>query len=402
MVMNTSWLIEQQSAATGSTFDGVVYVSNRQDYIAGSGALLYDGRAILTAAHVVRHAPSADIQVRFETANGVTWRKAKQVVIDPQYDPANSVHDLALIILDAPAPVEADRHPLYRSHDELGKTFTMVGYGNIGTGLSGEMSQTTPLRHFAENTFDATATQLKHKLGSLMAWTPHDDLTLVADFDDGSPLHDALGQLLGVHNTGVGNWEGLIASGDSGGPAFIGNQIAGVASYGTSLATGTASPDVTPYRTDASFGEIAAWTRISLEQQFIDQTLRASWTDAPHAPVQVQKSISEVDAGQITTAWFLVQYIGNVTDASAVQVKYKTLDGTAKAGQDYIATEGTLMFYPGEQAVPIPVEIIGDNLAEGDETFSLEIYDPVGGSFPGGVDTLVATRTIIDNDYATL
>ena len=396
--MSTSWLELDQHVDTGSLYDGVVYIANRQDYIAGTGALLYDGRAILTAAHVVRHAPSGDIQVRFETADGTTWRQAAQVIIDPNYDPVNSLHDVAIILLQDAAPAAADRYHLYRTPDELGKSFTMVGYGNIGTGLTGEMAQTNPKRHDAQNTYDTTATQLKEKLGSLMAWTPHDNLTLVADFDDGSTAHDALGQLLGLHHTGVGPSEGLIAAGDSGGPAFIDGQIAGVASYGASLASANASPDITPYRTDASFGEIAAWARISAEQQFIDQTLRQSWTDAPHAPVQVQKTITEGNQGQVTTAWFLVQYSGTVTPDQPVEVKYTTVDGTAVAGQDYIPTQGTVVFYPGEQSVPIPVEIIGDNLPEPDETFYLKLYDPIGGTFPNGAAEIIGVRTIHDDD----
>ncbi|SIO18947.1 Trypsin [Sulfurivirga caldicuralii] len=400
MVMSTSWSELQLHADTDSRYDGVVYVSNRQEYIAGSGALLFDGRAILTAAHVVRHAPSGDIEVRFETAAGVVWRKATQVIIDPSYDATNSLHDAALIILDQPAPAAADRYHLYRSNDELGKTFTMVGYGDIGTGTTGAMSQSTPYRHDAQNTFDTTATQLKNALESAMAWTPHGDMTLVADFDDGSVAHDALGRLMGLYNTGLGAAEGLIAPGDSGGPAFINGQIAGVASYVTSLAKAGITPDVTPYRTDASFGEIAAWTRVSNEQQFIDQALRQSWTDAPHAPAQVKTVITEGNAGQITTAWFLVNYSGTVTADQPVEVKYTTLDGTATAGQDYIATQGTLVFYPGEQAVPIPVEIIGDDIPESNETFYLKIYDPVGGTFPDGATELIGMRTIQDNDAA--
>ncbi|WP_159432284.1 Calx-beta domain-containing protein [Sulfurivirga caldicuralii] len=398
--MSTSWSELQLHADTDSRYDGVVYVSNRQEYIAGSGALLFDGRAILTAAHVVRHAPSGDIEVRFETAAGVVWRKATQVIIDPSYDATNSLHDAALIILDQPAPAAADRYHLYRSNDELGKTFTMVGYGDIGTGTTGAMSQSTPYRHDAQNTFDTTATQLKNALESAMAWTPHGDMTLVADFDDGSVAHDALGRLMGLYNTGLGAAEGLIAPGDSGGPAFINGQIAGVASYVTSLAKAGITPDVTPYRTDASFGEIAAWTRVSNEQQFIDQALRQSWTDAPHAPAQVKTVITEGNAGQITTAWFLVNYSGTVTADQPVEVKYTTLDGTATAGQDYIATQGTLVFYPGEQAVPIPVEIIGDDIPESNETFYLKIYDPVGGTFPDGATELIGMRTIQDNDAA--
>jgi hypothetical protein len=35
---------------------------------------------------------------------------------------------------------------------------------------------------------------------------------------------------------------------------------------------------------------------------------------------------------------------------------------------------------------------------EGNETFSLSVYNPVGGDFGEGVEELTATRTIIDDD----
>ena len=46
----------------------------------------------------------------------------------------------------------------------------------------------------------------------------------------------------------------------------------------------------------------------------------------------------------------------------------------------------------------IPVEIIGDNQAEVDETFYLDISNPVGGSFGDGVVKLTAMRTIVNDD----
>ena len=43
-------------------------------------------------------------------------------------------------------------------------------------------------------------------------------------------------------------------------------------------------------------------------------------------------------------------------------VDYATADGTATtAGQDYLATSGTLTFAPGETTKTITVEVIGDH-----------------------------------------
>lgn len=44
------------------------------------------------------------------------------------------------------------------------------------------------------------------------------------------------------------------------------------------------------------------------------------------------------------------------------------------------------------------MEVLGDRLAEPTENFYLEAFDPVNASFGPGVVTLVASRTIVDND----
>jgi hypothetical protein len=79
-------------------------------------------------------------------------------------------------------------------------------------------------------------------------------------------------------------------------------------------------------------------------------------------------------------------------------VAYTTRSGTAKSGEDYIASTGTATIPAGETKALIAVEIIADNLVEGNETFSLVIVNPVGGVFPEGVSEVVATHTIIDDD----
>jgi hypothetical protein len=81
-----------------------------------------------------------------------------------------------------------------------------------------------------------------------------------------------------------------------------------------------------------------------------------------------------------------------------LSVDYRTEDGTAEAGQDYIAAEGTLILYPDETEAVIPIEVLSDTLVECNETFSLSVYNPVGGDFGEGVEELTATRTIIDDD----
>ena len=275
----------------------------------------------------------------------------------------------------------------------------MVGYGVPGNGTNGifETYSGSPLRLKASNLAEVDTATLKLALGGGMAWTPVAGTQLVADFDSGLSSQDALGRLLGRYDSGLGIGEGIITPGDSGGPAFINGQVAGIASYGSSLSTASAQPDADG-DINSSFGELAFWQRVSAYQQWIDQSLRASYPDAPTMPAEVKKSVTEGNSGA-TYAYFLVSYWGARSEADAwLQVNYRTRNGTATAAEDYLAASGTLVLYPDESQVAIPVEILGDIRPEADETFYMDIFNPVGGSFPGGVATLTAVRTILDDD----
>ena len=62
-----------------------------------------------------------------------------------------------------------------------------------------------------------------------------------------------------------------------------------------------------------------------------------------------------------------------------VRVHYATSDGTAIAGEDYTATEGDLVFAPGETKKSIDVSIVVDELLEADEFFTVSLSNPEGG-----------------------
>jgi hypothetical protein len=48
---------------------------------------------------------------------------------------------------------------------------------------------------------------------------------------------------------------------------------------------------------DSSYGEIAAWQRVSAYQQWIDQSLRAQYLQQPATQASVQKSVVEGTGG---------------------------------------------------------------------------------------------------------
>jgi len=56
---------------------------------------------------------------------------------------------------------------------------------------------------------------------------------------------------------------------------------------------------------------------------------------------------------------------------TVVYVKYSTVDGNAKAGEDYEKVEGTLRFNPGELLKTIEIPILGDEVKEDMEQFVL-------------------------------
>jgi secreted trypsin-like serine protease len=392
----THYTDARNRANTGEGFDGVVRVVVGSFY--GTGVLLYDGRAVLTAAHLFTN-NGTDANVHFETTAGSQSVRSNTVTVQPNYDARQGNNDLAVVWLSGSAPVAAERYNLYRSNDEIGQTFTTVGYGVPGTGATGTFSNYTgsPIRQKASNQFEADAASLKATLGSGMSWTPTAGTQLIADFDNGTVTQDALGQLLNLPGTGLGQKEGLITPGDSGGPAFVNGQISGIASYTATLENGSVHPDIDNTR-NSSFGEVSAWQRVSHYQQWIDQTLRSQYLNAPTKPEQVQKFASEGNIGT-QYAYFLLQFTGVRSDPNQLlSVDYSTRDGTATGGMDYLAVHGKLIIYPNENQALIPVEIIGDTLPEPDETFYMDVTNPVGGSFGVGVVTLTAVKIIVNDD----
>lgn len=379
----------------GYEYGGVVRIFFNGSY--ATGVLLYDGRSILTCAHLFSN-NSANASISFLTDATPVYYQTNNFSLHPDYDAKNN-NDLAIISLTTNAPTLAQRYDIYRNKNEINKEFTIVGYGLNGTGNSGYVSssETNNIRYKANNTFDADAFELKINLGSSINWTPLPGTQLLADFDNQITTNDALGNLINKNNLGVGINEGFIAPGDSGGPAFIDAKVAGIASYTTSLRNKIINPDIDTI-TNSSFGEVGSWQRISTYQEWIDKTLRGNYINAPSKPTDVKVEIAEGNEG-LSFAYFLLTFNGmRANERDILSVDYSTRDGSANAGMDYLAVSGTLNLYPGENTAVIPIEIIGDTQYEQNETFYLDVFNPVGGKFIGNVNTLSAMRTILNDD----
>jgi hypothetical protein len=143
---------------------------------------------------------------------------------------------------------------LYGRTDEVGHTSVLTVFGLTGHGSTGE-----------DFGFDITPT-LRAGLNRIEA--VDDELRgapfLVADFDSGLPEHNSL-ELLGVpSDLGFGGDEVGFASGDSGGPMFIGGAIAGVDAFSAQPVAGDVNEML-----DSSWGEASFFTRVSHYRDFI-------------------------------------------------------------------------------------------------------------------------------------
>jgi hypothetical protein len=111
---------------------------------------------------------------------------------------------------------------------------------------------------------------------------------------------------------------------------------------------------------------------------------------------QVQFGASNYVASEGGTATITVTRTGNTN--AAVTVNYATADGSAVAGADYTAANGTLTFAAGETSKTFTVSLQSDALVEAKRTVLLALSDPSGATVPGGAAR--AMLTIRDGDGA--
>ena len=85
--------------------------------------------------------------------------------------------------------------------------------------------------------------------------------------------------------------------------------------------------------------------------------------------------------------------------SQAITVAYATANGTASAGSDYVAANGTLSFAAGETSKTVAVTINGDVLNEANETFAVNLSAPTNATIGDGQGTGTITN---DDDRPSL
>ncbi len=123
--------------------------------------------------------------------------------------------------------------------------------------------------------------------------------------------------------------------------------------------------------------------------------VNGSSTGGP-APVVPKVSVADasvVEGDSGTTQLTFTVTLDTASD-EVVSVGYVTSNGTATAGVDYTAGNGTITFAPGVLSQQISVTVTGDGTAETDETFTLTLSSPSGATIADGA----ATGTILNDD----
>lgn len=101
-----------------------------------------------------------------------------------------------------------------------------------------------------------------------------------------------------------------------------------------------------------------------------------------------------VSESNVTATITVTRTLGSV---GAISVGYRTLDGTALAGQDYNAVTDVLTWANGETTPKtFTVTIIDDLVVEANEDLFVELFNPTDGATLGGIS--MATVEVLDSD----
>ncbi len=188
--------------------------------------------------------------------------------------------------------------------------------------------------------------------------------------------------------------------------------------YATTPDTASAGSDFTPVSGQLAFdpGETAAEIPVPIVQDPVDEpdeTLVVELSDPNRASIDDGRAIvtirdddqapaisigdgSTVEGTGGARTLVLTVRLSNPS-AATVRADYVAVADTAVPRQDFAPASGNVTFAPGDTSETIPVTIIGDTIVEPDETFSVVLSNPSGGTIGDGSGTV----TIEDDDGST-
>ena len=115
--------------------------------------------------------------------------------------------------------------------------------------------------------------------------------------------------------------------------------------------------------------------------------------DSGAAPGGPGFSVADAQANEASGVPLRFRVTLDAPAQSTVSVRYRTANGTAVAGQDYVAAHGALRFAPGETAKTVEVRMLQDDHDEGSETMTLTLSNASGATVADGTATGTISNT---------
>ncbi len=118
----------------------------------------------------------------------------------------------------------------------------------------------------------------------------------------------------------------------------------------------------------------------------------------PPAPALADMSIASaaIIEGHAGGKWLTFVASLSAAPTTPVTVSWATANGTARAGSDYVRGSGTMTFAAGQTEATLRVRVKGDRAREADETFRVELSNPINARLSATAAT--ATGTIVNDD----
>ena len=331
----------------GNGFDGVVEIVNNFDGSVCSGVLVDSHRHILSAAgcfdtdsdRQVDNAPGADdFTVNFVVDGGGSAADFSfQVSSDDVQLPSTWLgieiggSDVAVAELPALAPFRAEASGIFRSTTQIGRQFTVVGFGDSGDGTDGAQGN-AGVRRSGVNRYDGSGSILNAPTSPV-----RNDFRgvitsiLVSDFDNGTTI-DTGSLFLGSNNQGQN--ESFEAPNDRGAPGFLevdGEQlVASVMSYQYDRSDGFTTDSSSTEQ--SNFGEVTVSTRLSNFTAFIDGALAQPYHLTVDLDLQVEGNdgIDDLTEVEVIDGELVVSVNGRVvyTEDDISLVRSITIEGS--------------------------------------------------------------------------
>ncbi|MEP7002693.1 MAG: trypsin-like serine protease [bacterium] len=195
-------------------------------------------------------------------------------------------YDVALVNYDFDLPSWMTTYGLY-TQDPFFQNSTHIGDGTYGNGTQGGVGFDA-LRRWGENRVDYFDP----------SFTTSDWNILYTDFDDGTQRHDAFCYIGAFFcDGGRGNTEAGTAPGDSGGPIFVGTEIAGVTSFGTYFCLNASCTQTSLANNNVTngYGSVQGFAGVWGNEQFIeDQVAAATATPEPASIVLMLTGLAAI------------------------------------------------------------------------------------------------------------